>query len=90
MHLHELIVQCGVGDRGEMKNRVELFVTKLLAPIEGRQILRHEIAAISGEILEITRAKIVDHREVRLREFFLQHQREIRADETGAAGDDQI
>ena len=72
-----------------MKNGAELFVTELLAPIEGRQIPRHEVAGISGEVLKITRAKIVDHREMRLREFFLQRQREIRADETSAASDNE-
>jgi len=72
-----------------MKDRVELFVAELLAPIEGRQIPCHEVAAITGEVLEITRTKIVDHREMRLREFFLQRQREIRADETSAASDNE-
>jgi len=36
VHLFELIVIRGVGDGGEMKNGVELFVTELLAPIKLR------------------------------------------------------
>jgi len=72
-----------------MKNGVKLFVPELFVPIKRGQILRNEIAAISGEVLKITRAKIVDHREMRLREFFLQRQREIRADETSAASDNE-
>jgi hypothetical protein len=59
-------------------------------PIERGQISGDEIAAISSEVLEIPRAKIIDHRETRIREFFLQRKREIRADETGAAGHDQV
>jgi hypothetical protein len=58
-----------------MKNGIELFVIELLAPIQHRQILRHEIAAITGEVLEIARAKIVDHGETRIGEFFLQSER---------------
>ena len=73
-----------------MKNRVELFVAELLPPIERRQILRDEIAAIAGEILEIAGAEIVDHRQSRFRESFLQSENEIRADEAGAAGDKEV
>ena len=73
-----------------MKNGVELFGTELLLPINRGQILRNEIAAISGEVFEIPRAKIIDHRETRVREFFLQGEREIGADETGPAGDNEV
>ena len=59
--LDELIVQGRVGDRGEMKDRLEFFVAELLLPIERRQILRHEIACIAGEVLEIAGAEIIDH-----------------------------
>jgi hypothetical protein len=52
--------------------------------------LRNEIAAISGEILEIAGAKVIDHGETRVREFFLQRQREIGSDETGSPGDDKV
>ena len=54
MHLDKLIVQGRIGDRSEMKDRVELFVTELFPPIERRQILRDEVAAIAGKVLEIT------------------------------------
>ena len=54
-----------------MKNGVELFIIELLAPIETRQILRHDIAAISREIFEITRAKIIDDGESGVWKFFL-------------------
>ena len=47
VHLHELIVQGRVGDRGEMKNGVEFFVAELLAPIELGQILRDKIAVVA-------------------------------------------
>ena len=67
VHLDELIVQGRVGDRGEMKNRVEFFVAELLLPIERGQILRDEIAAVAGEVLEIAGAKIVDHGQPRVR-----------------------
>ena len=90
MHLHELIVQSRIGYRCEMKNGVELFVTELVVPIQSRQILRNEVAAISREILEIAGTKIVDHRQTRIRKFFLQRQCKIGADETGSASDDEI
>jgi hypothetical protein len=56
-------------------------------PIERRQILGYEIATISEKVLEIARAKIINHRETRLRKFFLQLESEVRADEAGASGD---
>ena len=90
MHLHELIVQRRVGDRGEMKNRVEFFVAELFAPIQRGQILRDEIAAITLQILEIAGAKIVDHGQPRVREFVLQREHQVRADEAGAAGDERL
>ena len=90
MHLHELIVQSRIGYRCEMKNGIELFVAELFVPVERCQILRYEIAAIAGQVLEVARAEIVNHRETRSRKFFLQSKREIRADEAGSAGDDQI
>ena len=46
-----------------------------------------EVATITGEIFEVARAKIVDHRQPRLRKFFLQRKGEIRANEAGASGD---
>ena len=90
MHLLELVVVSRIRDRREMKNGVELFVTELFAPIQSRQILRNEVAAISPEILEIAGAKIVDHSQTRIRKFFLQRQCKIGADETGSASDDEI
>ena len=90
MHLLELVVIGCICDRREMKNGVDLFVTELFAPIQSREIFCHEIAAIPGEILEIAGAKIVDHRQTRLRKFFLQRQCKIGADETGSASDDEI
>jgi hypothetical protein len=73
-----------------MKNRVKFLVTELLVPVERREILSYEIATVVTEVPEITRAKIIDHGETRVWEFFLQGEREIRTDETGAAGDDQV
>ena len=73
-----------------MKNGIELLISELLAPIKSCQILRHEIAAVSGEVLKITRAEIVNYGQTRLRKFFLQRQSEIGADKTGSAGDDEI
>ena len=71
-----------------MEDRVELF--ELFSPIQRRQILRDEIAAVSGEIFEITGSKIINHSETRVRKFFLQRKREIGADKTAAAGDNQV
>ena len=90
MHLHELIVQRRIGDRREMKNGVELFIAKLFAPIERGQVLSDEIAAITGEIFEVAGAKIVDYGYFCLGKFFLEREREIRADESGATGDSNI
>src|SRR6266481_7983721 len=73
-----------------MKNRIELFIAELFSPIEGRQILRHEIPAITGEIFEITGAEIVDDRETRIGEFFLQCQRKVGANEAGSAGNHEV
>ena len=72
MHLEELVVQRCICDRRKMKNCIEAFVAELLAPIEGRQILRDKVAAVSTEILEITRAEIVDYREACVGKSFLQ------------------
>ena len=76
-----------------MKNGVEsgsCRITELFSPIQRRQILRDKITAVSGEILEITGAKIVDYCQTRVGKFFLQRQREIRSDEPGAACDDEV
>ena len=93
MHLFELIVIRCICDRREMKDRVEsgsCRIAELFSPIQRCQILRDEIAAVLGEIFEITRAKIIDHGKAGVREFFLQRKREIRSDETGAASDDEV
>ena len=93
MHVDELIVQRGVRNRGKMKNGVEsgsCRIAELFSPIQRCQILRDEIAAVLGEIFEITRAKIIDHGKAGVREFFLQRKREIRSDETGATSDDEV
>ena len=93
MHLNELIVQSRVGDRCEMKNRVESSscrITEFFSPIQCRQIFGDKISAIPWQILEITGPEIINYREVRIREFFLQRQREIRSDEPGAASDDEL
>src|SRR5205823_6538514 len=73
-----------------MKDRVELFVPELLLPIECGQILRHEIAAITAQILKIAGAEIVDHGQSGLGKFFLEREREIGADESGATGNEEI
>src|SRR5436305_2222898 len=83
------MIRC-VCDRCEMENNVELFVAEPFLPTQRSQILRDQIPAVSGEIFEITRAKVVDHGEARVWKFFLQRQREIGADETGAASDNQV
>ena len=90
MNLFELVVVSRVSDGCKMKDRVEPFVAELLSPIERGQILRNKVAAVAGEILEIAGTKIVDHREPRIRKFLLQREREIGADEAGAAGDDEV
>ncbi len=90
MHLDELVVQRRVGDRSEMKNRVELFIAELFAPVERGQVLRDEIAAITAQIFKIAGAKIVDHGQARFREFLLQRESEIGADEAGATCDEEI
>src|SRR5206468_12142501 len=90
VHVLELVGSRRIGDRCEMKDRVERFIAELLAPVEPRQILCNEIATATGEILKITRAEIVNYRNTRVRESLLQRQGEIRADETGAASDDEI
>src|SRR5215469_13149901 len=63
---------------------------ELFSPIERRQIYGNEIAAIPCQILEIPGPEIINYSEMRVREFFLQRQRQIRADEPGAAGDDEL
>ena len=76
-----------------MKNAVESRgrgIAELLFPIEGGQILRDEVSAVAGEILEIARAEIVDHAQVRVWELLLQFEHKIGADETGAAGDEEV
>ena len=90
MHLDKLVVRSRVGYRREMKNRVELFIAELLAPIERGQVLGNEISAVTGEILEIAGTKIINHREPRVRKFLLQREREIGADEAGSTGDDEV
>src|SRR4029077_15893297 len=76
-----------------MKNCVEsggCRITELFSPIERRQIFSDEISAIPCQILKVPGPKIVDHRQVRVGEFFLQRQREIRSDEPGTASDDEL
>lgn len=90
MHLLQLIVIRRIGDRCEMKDCVERFIAKLFPPVERRQILRNEIATVTGQVLEITGAEIVDNRQTRVLESFLQRQGEIRADEAGASGDNEV
>ena len=90
MYLDELIVQSRVGDRRQVKNRVELFVAELFSPIKRSQVLRNEIAAIAREISEIPGAKIIDHRQARLRKSFLQGERQVGADKAGATCDDEV
>jgi hypothetical protein len=90
VNLLELVVVGRIRDRREMKDRVECSVAELLVPVERRQILRNEVATVTGEILKITRAKIVNYRNTRVRESFLQRQREIGADEACAASDDEV
>ena len=90
MHLLELVVIRCLCDGCEMKNGVELFIPELQMPVDRRQVLRDEIATITGEILKITRAEIVNYRQTRVWESFLQRQCEIRADEAGATGDNKV
>jgi len=49
-----------------------------------------EISAIACQVFEITGSKIINHCEVRVREFLLQRKREIRSDEAGATGDNEV
>ena len=77
MSLLELIVIGRVGNRGEVKNSVELLVTELLAPIERGQILCDEIAAIAGQVFEIAGAEIIDHGEAHLWRHVLQTEDKI-------------
>src|SRR5436190_22434972 len=88
VNLDELIVQGGIGDRCQMKDRVEFLVAELLAPIEGGQVLGHEIAAVTRQILEIAGAEIVNHGQANVRHSFLESEDEIGADEAGAACDE--
>ena len=73
-----------------MENRIELLVAELLAPIERRQIFGDKIASVSAKILEVARAKIIDHGQARVRKFLLQGERQIGADEASSARDDEI
>ena len=73
-----------------MKDRVELFAAELFLPIERRQVLRHEVAAITAQIFKIAGAEIVDHGEPRVRKFLLERESQIRADEAGAAGHEEV
>jgi len=90
VHLFELVVVGCVSDRCEVKDRIEPLVAELFSPIQSRQVLRYKIAAVAGEILEIAGAKVVDQGHKRIREFFLQRQREIGSDETGATRDNEV
>jgi len=71
-----------------MKDGVEFFIAELLRPIERGQVLRDEIALVTGEVLEISGAEIIDHRQLRVRHSLLQGEDEIGADEAGAAGNE--
>jgi len=73
-----------------MKNGVELFITKLFMPIHAGQISGNKIAPVAREVLEIARAKVVDHGQSRIRESLLQFQDKIRTDKAGAAGHNQV
>ena len=71
-----------------MKDRVEFFVSELLPPIERGQILGDEIALVAGQVFEVAGAKIIDHRQPRVRHSFLEGKDEVGADETGATCDE--
>ena len=72
VRLHELIVQCGVGDRSQMEYAHRTFSSpNCFSPIERREILRDEITAIAGQILEIAGTEIVDHGQTRVGKFLL-------------------
>ena len=49
-----------------------------------------KIAVVTGEIFEIARAKIVDHGQTRVRKLFLKAEREIRANKSGSARDEEV
>src|SRR5262249_15200959 len=93
VHLNELIVQSRVRNRCDMKNCIKSSrcrIAELFPPIQCGQIFRDKIPAIPGQILEITRSKIVNDREPRAGEFFLQCECEIRTNEPGAARDNEV
>ena len=71
-----------------MENCVEFLTAELFLPIQRRQILRDEIAFVTREVLEIAGPKIIDHRQARVRHSLLQREREVGADEAGAAGNE--
>ena len=76
-----------------MENRIKprhFRIAELVSPIERGQVFCDKIPPITGEILEIARPEIVNHRKMRIGESFLQRQRQIGADEAGAAGDNEV
>ena len=73
VNLLELIVIGRIRNRREMKDRVECSSPNCSAS-RCRQILRNKVYTVTGQILEITGDEIVNHRNTRFRESFLQSQ----------------
>ena len=61
MDLLELIVVGRVGNRSQMENGIEFFLSELLSPVQFREVGSGEISLVTGKIFEIARAKIIDH-----------------------------
>lgn len=88
MDLEQLIVLRRVGDRRLMKDRVKLLTAKPRFPVEPRHIRADNVAAKIAQVLKIPGPEVVDDHNPRLWKLLLQRQRQIGADKTGPAGDE--
>ncbi len=99
MHLAELVVvgrvgdggEMGrVGDGGEMENEVDLGPAEVVLQVHGGEVPGDDVAFEALQVFEIAGAEIVHHGELGLGITAGHFVDQVRPDEAGPAGDDDV
>jgi hypothetical protein len=88
--LVELVVVGGVGDGGEMEDEVDFASAEIALEVELGEVAGDEVALVALEVFEVAGAEVVDDGEVGVGEAFGEFVYEVRADKSGAAGDEEV
>ena len=83
MCLDFLVLQGGVGDRGQVEHRVGAPPAKLRLPIQPGDIAGHKVALVTLQVWKGTTPKIVDHRQGSPGKFLLKTQNQVGTNESG-------